>query len=72
MKSDDGPNSIDYTDGKGCTALMMAAKEGHSGLIELIINFRPTENSRQKVLEATDKQGKDHLKKLNHLTKQVM
>ena len=36
---------------------MMAAKEGHSGLIELIINFRPTESSRQKVLEATDNQG---------------
>ena len=57
LKSDDGVKSIDYTDGKGCTALMMAAKEGHSGLIELIINFRPTESSRQKVLEATDNQG---------------
>ena len=58
LKSDDGPNSIDHTDGKGCTALMMAAKEGHSGLIELIINFRPSASSRQKVLETTDKQGK--------------
>ena len=58
LKSDDGANSIDDTDGKGCTALMMAAKEGHSGLIELIINFRPSESSRQNVLEATDNQGK--------------
>jgi len=36
---------------------MMAAKEGHSGLIELIINFRSSASSRQNVLEATDKQG---------------
>ena len=57
IKSEDGPGSIDYTDGKGSTALMMAAKEGHSGLIELIINFRSSLSSRQKVLEATDKQG---------------
>ena len=58
IKSEDGCNSIDHIDGKGCTALMMAAKEGHSGLIELIINFRSSASSRQNVLEATDKQGK--------------
>ena len=57
IKSEDGCNSIDHIDGKGCTALMMAAKEGHSGLIELIINFRSSASSRQNVLEATDKQG---------------
>ena len=57
IKSEDGCSSIDHIDGKGCTALMMAAKEGHSGLIELIINFRSSASSRQNVLEATDKQG---------------
>ena len=57
IKSEDGCNSIDHVDGKGCTALMMAAKEGNSGLIELIINFRSSASSRQNVLEATDKQG---------------
>ena len=62
LKSEDGPNSIDHTDGKGCTAVMMAAKEGHAGLVELAINFRASASSRQKVLEATDKQGRLHIK----------
>ena len=61
LKSEDGPNSIDFTDGKGCTALMMAAKEGHAGLVELILNFRSSASSRLKVLEATDKQGRELL-----------